>query len=165
MLAPISDATLPAVLALNNAHAQETSALTRAELQALLSDSFLALESGAGVDGFLISLGSGASCASPNFLWFAQRYDSFVYIDRVVVAAHARGQGLARRFYEAVFAQALAEGVPRIACEVNIDPPNPVSDAFHAALGFTEVGRAALLGRGKTVRYLLRSPAPPGRDA
>jgi predicted GNAT superfamily acetyltransferase len=36
-----------------------------------------------------------------------------------------------------------------------LDPPNPVSDAFHRALGFTEIGRAAL-ANGKTVRYLER---------
>jgi predicted GNAT superfamily acetyltransferase len=33
-------------------------------------------------------------------------------------------------------------------------PPNPGSDAFHAALGFREVGRAFLADRGKAVRYL-----------
>ena len=41
------------------------------------------------------------------------------------------------------------------ACEVNCDPPNPVSDAFHAALGFREIGRARIVERSKTVRYLI----------
>jgi predicted GNAT superfamily acetyltransferase len=41
-----------------------------------------------------------------------------------------------------------------IACEVNADPPNPASDAFHAALGFKPVGLAAIHGGSKTVRYL-----------
>jgi predicted GNAT superfamily acetyltransferase len=41
-----------------------------------------------------------------------------------------------------------------VCCEVNSDPPNPLSDAFHAALGFREVGRAFLPDRGKSVRYL-----------
>ena len=40
-------------------------------------------------------------------------------------------------------------------CEVNAEPPNPASDAFHAALGFTEVGQATL-NRGKVVRYFAR---------
>src|SRR4029434_6608111 len=31
--------------------------------------------------------------------WFRRRYRRFVYIDRVVVAAHARGQGLAQGMY------------------------------------------------------------------
>ena len=44
----------------------------------------------------------------------------------------------------------------RIVCEVNISPPNPAPDAFHAALGFTEIGQASIHGRTKTVRYLTR---------
>jgi predicted GNAT superfamily acetyltransferase len=39
---------------------------------------------------------------------------------------------------------------------VNSQPPNPISDAFHAAQGFTEVGTAVIEGGAKTVRYLLR---------
>ncbi len=41
-------------------------------------------------------------------------------------------------------------------CEVNLEPPNPVSDAFHEALGFTEVGRAAIHDGKKLVRYLVK---------
>jgi hypothetical protein len=43
-----------------------------------------------------------------------------------------------------------------VVCEVNADPPNPASDAFHAALGFAAVGSAANHGGGKTVRYFCR---------
>jgi uncharacterized protein len=39
---------------------------------------------------------------------------------------------------------------------VNSDPPNPASDAFHAALGFEVVGEAAIHDGAKTVRYLAR---------
>jgi len=38
-----------------------------------------------------------------------------------------------------------------------VDPPNPASDAFHAAHGFSEVGRSAIHGGSKTVRYLSRA--------
>jgi len=44
-----------------------------------------------------------------------------------------------------------------VVCEVNLDPPNPVSDAFHATLGFAEVGHQALQGTSKTVRYLSKN--------
>jgi hypothetical protein len=43
-----------------------------------------------------------------------------------------------------------------VVCEVNSDPPNPASDAFHAAMEFSEVGRAAIHHGSKTVRYLAR---------
>ncbi len=99
---------------------------------------------------------------SPNYLWFRARYPRFVYVDRIVVAPAMRQRGLANRLYEDLFQAAIAAGHDRVVCEVHSDPPNPASDAFHAALGFTEVGHAEIQGGAKTVRYLARSlvPAP-----
>ena len=48
-------------------------------------------------------------------------------------------------------------GHDMVVCEVNRDPPNPASDAFHAAQGFTEMGQAAIHQGSKTVRYLARA--------
>ena len=76
--------------------------------------------------------------------------------DRIVVAPHARGRGHARRLYADLFAQASASRHDRVVCEVNQQPPNPASDAFHAALGFVEVGTASIHDGAKTVRYLAR---------
>jgi predicted GNAT superfamily acetyltransferase len=47
-------------------------------------------------------------------------------------------------------------GRDRVVCEVNQNPPNPASDAFHAALGFAEVGSASVYDGSRTVRYLSR---------
>jgi hypothetical protein len=74
-----------------------------------------------------------------------------------VVAASARGRGCARRLYQDLFKQAGRAGHEHVVCEVNISPPNPASDAFHAAFGFVEVGTASVYGGSKTVRYLLRA--------
>ncbi len=141
-----------ALLALNNAHAVETSELDAAKLTHLLSQAFRATAIG-GDAALLIAFDQSAAYDSPNFTWFQARYERFVYVDRIVVAAAHRGHGLARRLYRDVFAHAQAAGHERVVCEVNVDPPNPGSDAFHAALGFFEVGRA-VLANGKTVRYL-----------
>lgn len=142
------------VLALNAVHAQETSPLDAAALTALTDAALTALV----IDpqaAFLIAFGPTAAYASPNYRWFQARGGAFAYVDRVVVAAHARGRGLARALYDATSAYARDSGLTAIGCEVNLDPPNPASDAFHAALGFEEVGRATL-ENGKTVRYLSR---------
>ena len=72
------------------------------------------------------------------------------------MAPAARGTGLAQRLYAPLVARAAAANVP-LCAEINVDPPNPVSDRFHAALGFVETGRARL-ENGKTVRYVERSP-------
>jgi uncharacterized protein len=143
------------VLALNNEHAKELSWLDADRLVALAGQAFLARRISA-VDAFLLAFDQDADYDSPNFLWFRSRYPRFVYVDRIVVALSARGRGHARRLYDDVFQHALRAGHERVVCEVNREPPNPASDAFHAALGFSEVGLAAIHGGSKTVRYLVR---------
>ena len=144
------------ILALNNAHAIETGPLERGELGHMLKCAFHFAIEGDGNDGLLISFDQDADYASPNFLWFKARYPRFVYVDRIIVAAHARGRGLARIFYQDLFDRAQTAKHERIVCEVNLDPPNPGSLAFHDALGFVSEGEA-VLGNGKTVRYLERA--------
>lgn len=63
---------------------------------------------------------------------------------------------LARRLYGEVFNQAARAGHDCVCCEVNCHPPNPQSDAFHAALGFTQIGAGSTHGGAKIVRYLMR---------
>jgi hypothetical protein len=82
---------------------------------------------------------------------------NFIYIDRVVTSPAARGKGYARALYADLFQRAKSAGLTRVVCEVNLDPPKPVSDAFHASLNFTEVGRAAIYNGAKTVRYHLHN--------
>jgi uncharacterized protein len=147
-----------AVLALNNAHAAELSWLEPERLSFLLGQAFHARRIGE-LDAFLLAFDQHADYRSPNFLWFRERYDRFVYVDRIVVAEHARGRGHARRLYADLFEHAARAGHDLIACEVNSEPPNPASDAFHAALGFAEVGGAAIHGGAKSVRYFTR-PLP-----
>jgi uncharacterized protein len=148
------------LLALNNAHAQELSWLEPERLQHLVGQAFLARRIG-NLDAFLLAFDQDAGYDSPNFLWFRSRYPRFVYVDRIVVAASARGRGCARRLYWDLFKHAGRAGHERVVCEVNISPPNPASDAFHAALGFVEVGSASVHGGSKTVRYLSRALVPP----
>jgi predicted GNAT superfamily acetyltransferase len=142
-----------ALLALNNAHEVELSRLTAARLQHLVSQAFAAWRIGE-AEAFLLAFDQTADYDSPNFLWFRARFQNFVYVDRVAVAPQARGRGHARRLYQALFARALQAGHNRIVCEVNAIPPNPESDAFHARLGFTEIGTGTIHGGHKTVRYL-----------
>jgi predicted GNAT superfamily acetyltransferase len=149
-----------ALLALNNAHAQELSWLEAKRLEYLIGEAFLARRIGR-LDAFLLAFDQDARYDSPNFIWFRARYPRFVYVDRIVVAPSARGRGCARRLYDDLFEHAVCAGHDRIVCEVNKTPPNPASDAFHAALGFVEVGTASVHGGSRTVRYLSRTP--PGR--
>lgn len=141
-----------ALLALNNAHALELSWLTDAALAALLAGAWHARTVG-DADALLLAFDQDAGYANANFAWFAARHARFVYIDRVVVADHARGGGLAAMLYAELIERARAAGHARLCCEVNHLPPNPASQVFHARLGFVPVGRATLAG-GKQVDYL-----------
>ena len=149
-----------ALLALNNAHAQELSWLEPERLAHLVEQAFCARRIG-NLDAFLLAFDQDATYDSPNFLWFRARYPRFVYVDRIVVASSARVRGCARRLYLDLFEQAVLAGHDRVVCEVNTQPPNPESDAFHAALGFVEVGHASIHEGSKTVRYLSRSLGTP----
>ena len=143
------------MLALNNAHAEQTSLLDAARLRQMLDMAFRVATVGA-LDAFLIAFDQDAAYASPNFLWLRARHARFVYVDRIVTAPEARGRGLAARLYGQLFEAAADSGHDRVLCEVNLLPPNPGSDAFHARMGFTEIGRATTADGAKTVRYLER---------
>jgi uncharacterized protein len=144
-------------LQLNNAHAKETSELDLARLTTLLDMACYARGIDQGKIAFLIALDHTAPYENPNFAWFKRAYPSFVYIDRVIVAESARGQGVAKLVYEDLFAFAHSTGVHRIVCEVNSEPPNPASDAFHLAMGFEKVGQAVLYNGAKTVNYFAKN--------
>ena len=154
-IAEIAPADEPAILALNNAHAAELSWLDAERLSALLGQAFHARRIG-NLEAFVLTFDQDAVYDSPNFLWFRQRYRRFAYVDRIAVANSARGRGLARKLYEDMFAAARATGHTLAVCEVNAEPPNPASDAFHAALGFGEVGLASVYGGTRIVRYYAR---------
>jgi predicted GNAT superfamily acetyltransferase len=144
------------VLALNAAHERETSPLDLDALRRLVGQAFhVGLREG-GRGGFLIALTEEAAYDNDNFAWFKARYPRFVYVDRVIVAPASRGGGLARGLYEDLFGVAAASGRDVIACEINLEPPNPASDGFHRALGFSEAGRVCLPS-GKLLRMLVRT--------
>ena len=153
-IVPLASLETAPMLALNQAHKAETSDLTAPVFDHLVATAFYA-RGIAPAEAFLIAFDETADYGSPNFHYFRERYPSFAYIDRIITAAHARGKGYARRLYEDMFDLARAAGKPMVCCEVNADPPNPGSDAFHARLGFTVVGTASL-DNGKTVRYLIK---------
>ena len=157
-LIELGDCDLAALCRLNNSFAQETSFLAAGEMSQLLHMAFYRrgfAAQGGQLGAFLIALDERAEYANTNFAFFRERRERFVYIDRVITAAHAMRRGLARRLYEDLFLRATEVRHRVVGCEVNLLPPNPASDAFHARLNFVEVG-SAQLANGKTVRYLER---------
>jgi predicted GNAT superfamily acetyltransferase len=153
MMSSDCDTVVAAVLDLNNAHEVELSRLDGEGLRGLVDRAFVANRIGL-VEAFLISFDQDADYAGVNFQWFRARFERFVYVDRIVVAPKFRSRGHARRLYANLIYQARNLGHDRVVCEVNSDPPNAGSDAFHASFGFEHVGAASIHGGAKTVRYL-----------
>lgn len=151
----MADLDLDAILALNEANVSHLSRIDAPALRRLIDQAFHVGVRGGGRDAFLIALDQSASYDSPNFRWFKGRLPRFVYVDRVVVAQERRGRGLARDLYEELFGLSLQAGHDVVTCEIHVDPPNPVSDKFHDAIGFEEIGRAVVYD-SKTVRYLVK---------
>lgn len=149
----ITAGDVPALLALNNAEAERVNALTQAALEGLLSHAFAARVTADG-QAFLIAFDHATPPQGPNHAWFTARESYFAYVDRVVVAPAARGKGVARALYEDLARIAKSEMTNLLVCEVNLDPPNPESLAFHEKLGFTACGEAVDRRTGKRVQYM-----------
>lgn len=164
---PVEAADLPALRALNDAHVPAVNAMAAPDFAALVGGALLALVVGEAdaPRAFLVLLGPEGPAQGPNHAWFREHHPGAAYIDRVVVAEAARGQGLGRRLYAAAAEAALARGLDALGCEVNLDPPNPESQAFHARLGFRPVGEARDPRNGKRVSYLLAPAAHFLRNA
>lgn len=93
------------------------------------------------VAGYLLAFGEGFAGIGDEYRWFSARHARFLYVDSIAVAEARRRAGVGRAFYAELAREARRRAAPRITCEVNLDPPNPRSLAFHAAQGFREVGQ------------------------
>ncbi|MBX3174097.1 MAG: GNAT family N-acetyltransferase [Gemmatimonadaceae bacterium] len=146
-----------AVLALNNAAVPHVNALTPDEFTWIVERAghYRVAEDSEGVAGFVLCIPSGLEYWSANYKWFAERYDSFLYLDRVVVAPRLRRAGVGRAMYEDLH-KAIARQWPRVALEVNLRPPNPVSIDFHQAMRYAAVGVREYDDGDKAVQMFVR---------
>ena len=133
------------VLEINNANTPAVSELTMDELESDLRNSLhaLAIDNEQGeVCAFCITFDPDAPDAGANHRWFADRYESFVYLDRIAINSNHQSRGLGALLYQSVERHMLDSAEHSLlCCEVNLEPPNPGSLRFHQRIGFTEVGR------------------------
>ena len=105
--------------------------------------------------GFVIAMRNEAPYDNGNYQWFEKRVRNMVYVDRIVLAADARGQGLGHQLYDALSTMALADGCKVMTAEMDIEPPNTHSLRFHTKRGFVEQGQRVIDG-GKRVSMQCR---------
>ncbi|WP_168200435.1 GNAT family N-acetyltransferase [Protaetiibacter larvae] len=156
VIRPLERSEIPALVAINDAAYPAVPITPIAEFAELVDHSELALvaERGGEPIGFLLAMAPGRDYASENYRYFSDRSEDFLYIDRIVLAEGARGTGVGRALYAHVFEAARARGASEVTCEVNVQPPNPGSLAFHATLGFRELGRQSTKGGAFVVALL-----------
>jgi predicted GNAT superfamily acetyltransferase len=141
LLRPVTDADVPLVLALNERNVTALAPLEEDRLRALsrLADRFDVLEDDGAFAGFVVTFTPGVDYDSENYRWFGRRHESFYYLDRIVLDERVRRRGLGTFVYDELEKVAAAYG--RMTLEVNLEPRNHVSLAFHARRGYVEVGR------------------------
>jgi predicted GNAT superfamily acetyltransferase len=133
------------VLEINNANTPGVSELTLSELETDIKNCLhaLAIENEQGkVCAFCITFALDAPDAGVNHQWFADRFESFVYLDRIAIDPTYQNLGLGVLLYQSVEQQMIASAQhSMLCCEVNLEPPNPGSLRFHHRIGFAEVGQ------------------------
>jgi len=132
------------VLAINNVNTPAVGELTIEELEFNVLNSLYAIVITGSTElevlAFCVTFAPGALYASPNYLWFSNTYDDFVYLDRIAVAAPHQNRGLGALLYKTIEGYMVRDKTASLlTCEVNLQPPNPGSSRFHARLGFIEV--------------------------
>ena len=143
LLRPITRSDFPAVLAWNEANVELLAPMDSARLALLVdqSDTAAVIVHDGTDAGFVLTFAPGSSYDSENYRWFAGRHRAFGYLDRIVIDPSVRRSGLAGRVYDELEARAAAAGAPVFCLEVNVEPPNEPSLAFHDRRGYVEVGR------------------------
>ena len=148
----IESRVLPEVLRLNNGEVPHVNELDMSSLESLCDAAALAevaIDEYA-ISGAMLGFIKGASYSGFNFNWFCQRYDDFLYIDRIFVSPIYRGKGVGSALYQRVFEFCKQNQLTSVCCEVNEEPANPVSHEFHLKNGFKAI-ESVLHPEGKTV--------------
>ena len=114
MIRNLLDDDLQMMLQINEQGLPGTGRVNMAEMAKLLSMSQLSLGwfDKDVLCGFVICLSPNVEYGSLNYAWFNERYQEFVYVDRVAVANGYRSRGIGSELYASVFEFASKQNLP-----------------------------------------------------
>lgn len=140
LIRPANLEDLETIHKLNESVLPHVNSISRVDFEEFLkvSSFFVVIEVNEKIVAFMIVLGPGKTYKSENYQFYCNKYQSFDYVDRIVVDIKSQRYGCGRALYEYLKEHSYEE---RITCEVNLNPPNPVSQEFHKVMGFSEVGK------------------------
>lgn len=141
------------ILQLNEESVHFLSFLDQARIELLHSQAAYhkVIEHSGEIAAFLMAFRENSLYDGTNYRWFVERFERFLYIDRIVVSRKYQGQGVGNKLYDDIFSFAKNSGAMHITCEFDIDPPNEISQRFHARYGFNEVGQQQINSAKKKV--------------
>ena len=131
-----------AVLQINAASVPSVAALDESEFARLMAipNHHFAIESADQlVVGYALAFNSNAPYDGEEFQAFRRKLPRpFIYIDQVATQLKVRRMGIGTKVYDSLENVARLNEAFILCCEVNIDPPNPESMAFHLNRGFSQ---------------------------
>jgi predicted GNAT superfamily acetyltransferase len=148
LLRPIEPRDHASVLALNARNVELLAPMDEERLTQLMgwADRADVIQAESDVAGFVVTFAPGTAYDSENYRWFSDhRGDGFYYLDRIVLADSHRRLGLGRRVYDEL--EQVAAGYGRMVLEVNLEPANEPSLAFHRARGYVDVAELGEPGK------------------
>jgi len=152
------------MLAINTESAPGVSLLTSGDLNHIVqtaSVTWVALVNEQ-VAGYTIAFTPSAAYEGEEFGWFQSRVRDFLYVDQIAVSASQRSRGIGAVLYEKLEQFAERNQLWSLVCEVNMNPPNPGSMAFHQRRGFTEIERLGTADGRHVALLHKRLQAAPG---
>jgi predicted GNAT superfamily acetyltransferase len=94
--------------------------------------------------GFIFLYDEKTYYDSLNYLYFKNRYQKFLYVDRIIIAGEYQKKGYGQQLYDFVID---THNPDIFCCEVNITPPNRQSLSFHQKYGFNEIGQQTVYNK------------------
>ena len=164
MLRELKEEDQEALLALNNASTPAVNALTLEELKSILSlaEKCWVEEIDSELAAALIIIGPDQSYSSDNYTWLETQFSNYCYVDRIMVDKNHKRNGLGNKLYRELERYAECRGAHILLCEVNLEPPNPQSIAFHKRLDWKPFSKREH-SPGKIVQYFKKNIIPVQR--
>ncbi len=157
---PYREEDRAAALALNAACQPEVGPMDEAKLRLFerIGPHIEVAMSGDTLAGLIVGLEEGAPYTSPNYAWFSERFERFAYVDRVAIADGFRGRGIGSTLYDRMRDWGERLQKPVMIAEVNLEPPNPKSIAFHLKYGFERLDEFEPTGKASYRVQMLKLP-------
>lgn len=146
----ISRASVKRLWTLNETACGETFAVSETGFGDMVGQCDCVLSS---ASGFLLGIAAGKAVEHFGYMWFQTRFDSFLFIERVVVAHGERRRRLATGMVIEALQWCRERGIESVVCLVHDRPPNPAGHAICRQLGFQAIEGVMLPSRDIVTMY------------